>query len=84
MAGSPVQQPTVQNNPSVVTITLPGTGQAAGGMSTVLSQFQCTQFGLSGGLKLDAHYTHINFFSAKLTTTPPLYKQVRWNAMNSH
>jgi len=29
VAGNPVQQPSIQNNPSVVTITLPGTGQSA-------------------------------------------------------
>jgi len=31
VAGSPVQPPTVQNSPSVVTITLPGAGQATAG-----------------------------------------------------
>jgi len=35
VAGNPVQQPTVQNSPSVVTITLPGAGQAAASKSDV-------------------------------------------------
>jgi len=36
VAGNPVQQPTIQNNPSLVTITLPGTGQTATSKSAVL------------------------------------------------
>lgn len=35
VAGSPVQQPTVQNSPSVVTITLPSAGQTAASESDV-------------------------------------------------
>jgi len=36
VAGNPVQPPTVQNSPSVVTITLPGTGQTASSKSDVV------------------------------------------------
>ena len=35
MAGSPVQQPSVQHSPSVVTITLPGAGQTTASKSGV-------------------------------------------------
>jgi len=33
VAGNPVQQPAIQNNPSVVTITLPGSAQTAASKS---------------------------------------------------
>ena len=36
VAANPVQPPAVQNNPSVVTITLPGTGQTASSKSDVV------------------------------------------------
>lgn len=47
VAGSPVQPPAIQNNPSVVTITLPGTGQTAPSESDVV--FLCSLLPLYKG-----------------------------------
>ena len=36
VAGNPVQPPAIQNSPSVVTITLPGSGQTAASKSRIV------------------------------------------------